>query len=81
MYWENVLAIIVTQVNDMIQLMVRKPLADLNNLPDKKGDSKKEEKVEVQEEKVKVAKVAESKVYKVGDGIDVRDRETGGKEY
>ena len=47
MYWENVLAIIVTQVNDMIQLMVRKPLADLNNLPDKKGDSKKEEKVEV----------------------------------
>ena len=81
MYWENVLAIIVTQVNDMIQLMVRKPLADLNNLPDKKGDSKKEEKVEVKEEKVKVAKVAESKVYKVGDGIDVRDRETGGKEY
>ena len=65
----------------MIQLMVRKPLADLNNLPDKKGDSKKEEKVEVKEEKVKVAKVAESKVYKVGDGIDVRDRETGGKEY
>ena len=63
----------------MIQLMVRKPLADLNNLPDKKGDSKKEEKVEVKEEKVKVAKVAESKVYKVGDGIDVRDRETGGK--
>ena len=81
LYWENVLAIIVTQVNDMIQLMVRKPLADLNNLPDKKGDSKKEEKVEVKEEKVKVAKVAESKVYKVGDGIDVRDRETGGKEY
>ena len=78
---ENVLAIFVTQVNDMIQLMVRKPLADLNNLPDKKGDSKKEEKVEVKEEKVKVAKVAESKVYKVGDGIDVRDRETGGKEY
>ena len=65
----------------MIQLMVRKPLADLNNLLDKKGDSKKEEKVEVKEEKVKVAKVAESKVYKVGDGIDVRDRETGGKEY
>ena len=67
----------------MIQLMVRKPLADLNNLPDKKGDLKKEEKVkvEVKEEKVKVAKVAESKVYKVGDGIDVRDRETGGKEY
>ena len=81
MYLENVLAIFVTQVNDMIQLMVRKPLADLNNLPDKKGDSKKEEKVEVKEEKVKVAKVAESKVYKVGDGIDVRDRETGGKEY
>ena len=81
MYLENVLAIFVTQVNDMIQLMVRKPLADLNNLPDKKGDLKKEEKVEVKEEKVKVAKVAESKVYKVGDGIDVRDRETGGKEY
>ena len=65
----------------MIQLMVRKPLADLNNLPDKKGDLKQVEKVEVKEEKVKVAKVAESKVYKVGDGIDVRDRETGGKEY
>ena len=66
----------------MIQLMVRKPLGDLDNLPNQKGDKKKEEaKVEVKEEKVKVAKVAESKVYKVGDGIDVRDRETGGKEY
>ena len=62
----------------MIQLMVRKPLGDLNNLPDQKGDKKKEEsKVEVKEEKVKVAEVAESKVYKVGDGVDVRDRETG----
>ena len=69
---------VVTQVNDMIQLMVRKPLGDLNNLPDKKGDAKKEEgKVEVKEEKVKVTEVAESKVYKVGDGLDVRDRETG----
>ena len=57
----------------MIQLMVRKPLGDLNNLPDQKGDKKKEEaKVGV-----KVAEVAESKVYKVGDGLDVRDRETG----
>ena len=64
----------------MIQLMVRKPLGDLNNLPDQKGDKKKEEvKVEVKEEKVKVAEVAESKVYKVGDGLDVRDRETGGR--
>ena len=62
----------------MIQLMVRKPLGDLNNLPDQKGDKKKEEaKVGVKEEKVKVAEVAESKVYKVGDGLDVRDRETG----
>ena len=62
----------------MIQLMIRKPLGDLNNLPDQKGDKKKEEaKVEVKEEKVKVAEVAESKVYKVGDGLDVRDRETG----
>ena len=61
------------KVNDMIQLMVRKPLGDLNNLPDQKGDKKKEEaKVGV-----KVAEVAESKVYKVGDGLDVRDRETG----
>ena len=57
----------------MIQLMVRKPLGDLNNLPEQKGDKKKEEaKVGV-----KVAEVAESKVYKVGDGLDVRDRETG----
>ena len=63
----------------MIQLMVRKPLGELNNLPDKKGDGKKkdEEMVEVKEEKVKVAEVGESKVYKVGDGLDVRDRETG----
>ena len=62
----------------MIQLMVRKPLGDLDNLPNQKGDKKKEEaKVEVKEEKVKVAEVAESKVYKVGDGLDVRDRETG----
>ena len=64
----------------MIQLMVRKPLGELNNLPDQKGDKKKKEeelKVEVKEEKVKVAEVAESKVYKVGDGLDVRDRETG----
>ena len=62
----------------MIQLMVRKPLGDLNNLPEKKGDMKKEEaKAEVKEEKVKVAEVAESKVFKVGDGLDVRDRETG----
>ena len=62
----------------MIQLMVRKPLGDLNNLPEKKGDMKKEEaKAEVKEEKVKVAVAAESKVYKVGDGLDVRDRETG----
>ena len=62
----------------MIQLMVSKPLGDLNNLPDQKGDKKKEEaKVEVKEEKVKVAEEAESKVYKVGDGLDVRDRETG----
>ena len=63
----------------MIQLMVRKPLGELNNLPDKKADAKKkeEEKVEVKEEKVKVAEVGESKVYKVGDGLDVRDRETG----
>ena len=60
----------------MIQLMVRKPLGELNNLPDKKGDGKKkdEEMVEVKEEKVKVAEVGESKVYKVGDGLDVRDR-------
>ena len=67
----------------MIQLMVRKPLGDLNNLPDQKGDKKKEEgKVEVKEEKVaKVAEVAESKVYKVGDGLDVRDRETGETLY
>ena len=57
----------------MIQLMVRKPLGDLDNLPNQKGDKKKEEaKVGV-----KVAEVAESKVYKVGDGLDVRDRETG----
>ena len=67
----------------MIQLMVRKPLGELNNLPDQKGDKKKEEelKVEVKEEKVKVAEVAESKVYKVGDGLDVRDRETGIEKY
>ena len=61
----------------MIQLMVRKPLGDLDNLPNQKGDKKEEAKVEVKEEKVKVAEVAESKVYKVGDGLDVRDRETG----
>ena len=69
----------------MIQLMVSKPLGDLNNLPDQTGDKKKEEtkvevkeeKVEVKEEKVNVSKVAESKVYKVGDGLDVRDQETG----
>ena len=63
----------------MIQLMVCKPLGELNNLPDKTGDNKKKEesKVEVKEEKVKVAEVGESKVYKLGDGLDVRDRETG----
>ena len=67
----------------MIQLMVvRKPLGSLNNLPDQKGDEKKDEvKVEVKEKVTRVAEVAESKVYKVGDGLDVRDRETGETLY
>ena len=66
----------------MIQLMVRKPLGSLNNLPDQKGDLKKDEvKVEVKEKVARVAEVAESKVYKVGDGLDVRDRETGETLY
>ena len=41
----------------MIQLMVRKPLGDLNNLPIKKGDAKKEEeeKAEVKEIVMEVA--------------------------
>ena len=66
----------------MIQLMIRKPLGEINNLPTKK-ESKKEDvkeeakKEEKKEEKVKVAEEAESKVYKVGDGLDVRDGETG----
>ena len=58
----------------MIQLMIRKPLGEINNLPTKKESKKEEAKKEVKE---KVAEEAESKVYKVGDGLDVRDRETG----
>ena len=62
----------------MIQLMIRKPLGEINNLPTKKESKKEDVKEEVKkEEKVKVAEEAESKVYKVGDGLDVRDRETG----
>jgi len=66
------------KVNDMIQLMIRKPLGEINNLPTKKESKKEDVKEEAKkEEKVKVAEEAESKVYKVGDGLDVRDRETG----
>ena len=62
----------------MIQLMIRKPLGEINNLPTKKESKKEDVKEEAKkEEKVKVAEEAESKVYKVGDGLDVRDRETG----
>ena len=62
----------------MIQLMIRKPLGEINNLPTKKESKKEDVKEEAKkEEKVKVAEKAESKVYKVGDGLDVRDRETG----
>ena len=62
----------------MIQLMIRKPLGEINNLPTKTDSQKEVVKEEAKkEEKVKVAEEAESKVYKVGDGLDVRDRETG----
>ena len=62
----------------MIQLMIRKPLGEINNLPTKKESKKEDVKEEAKKEvKEKVAEEAESKVYKVGDGLDVRDRETG----
>ena len=61
----------------MIQLMIRKPLGEINNLPTKKDSQKEDAKEEAKKEKVKVTEEAESKVYKVGDGLDVRDRETG----
>ena len=64
------------KVNDMIQLMVRRPLASLDNIP-KKEVAEKEKKVAKEEAEEAVVEEATSSVWAVGAGVDVRDRETG----
>jgi hypothetical protein len=57
--------------NNMIQLMVRKPLAVLYNLPKKEAEEKSKKKVVE-----KKAEDAEGAMYKLGAGVDACDRET-----
>ena len=65
------------KVNDMIQLMVRRPLASLDNIPKKEVAEKEEKKVAKEEVEEAVVEEATSSVWAVGAGVDVRDRETG----
>ena len=61
------------KVNDMIQLMVRKPLGSLDNVPAKESkDVPKKESVKEKETIVNVCD-AESSVYKIEEEVDVRD--------
>lgn len=67
------------KVNDMIQLMVRKPLGSLDNVPGKPVKDVPVKDVPMKEavkENINVCD-AESSVYKIEEGVDVRDRDTG----